>query len=375
MNHYPAFRPVRGLLFKWIQLRMFVNIWWVGLRLYRHPLRAWQGLQALKAHGDKVLLDKKMVKGFKLGAQYGWDMFHPLWPSSAFDKFFRHHLEEVLPSGQAIGVMRRLLVAITKKCPLQCEHCSEWDTLNQADILSREEMQHKIQDLLDYGMSQIVYSGGEPLNRYQDLLHLVRHFSGHASQWIYTSGYGLTLEKAHQLKAAGLEGVAVSLDHHEPAAHNRFRGNAKSFPWVEAAIQHAQQAGLLVSVNLCPTKDYLADDSLPAFMDLMKKWAVPVVNVLEPRAVGHYAGKAVELNQTEKSYLEQHFYRYNFDPDFDAYPILTYPALARKHLPCGGGLSYMLLDYDGTLRPCPFCKTPMELPKPATELVLDRCEA
>ncbi|MEL6675596.1 MAG: radical SAM protein [Bacteroidota bacterium] len=375
MEKYPAFQTVRGWHFKWIQLRMFVNIWRVGLQLYGNPLKAWKGLQALKAHGDHVLLGRKLVKGFKVGHQYGWDMFHPLWPSPAFDKFFYHHLEEVLPSGQPNGVMRRLLVAITKKCPLQCAHCSEWDTLNQQDVLSKMELKDKINDLLAYGMSQIVYSGGEPLNRYADLLYLVKEFSGRTSQWIYSSGYGLTVEKAFQLKAAGLEGVAISLDHHEAAQHNAFRGNHKSYAWVQASIQNAQQAGLLVSVNVCPTKEYIQEARFDQFMELMKSWEVPVVNILEPRAVGHFAGQDVELNQAEKDYLADHFYRYNFDADYDPYPILTYPALARKFLPCGGGVSYLLLDYDGTLRPCPFCKTPMELPKPDPKAIKARCEA
>ncbi len=354
-------KAVRGLEFRLVQLLMFANLYWIGLRLYRQPRKAWQGLRLLLSRGEGVTAGHKLSKAFRINGKYGWDMFHPLWPSPAFNRFFHHHYEEVLPSGQRIGVLRRLLVALTKKCPLQCAHCSEWDTLNQPDVLSREEMEAKIASMVDFGVSQIVYSGGEPLNRFEDLCYLLDRFRSNNSQWIYTSGYGLTLEKALRLKAAGLEGVAISLDHHEPEAHNQFRGNAKSYDWVKKAIAHSQAAGLFVSINCCPTKEYIAEKGIEALMEQLTAWQVPVVNVLEPRAVGHFAGQDVELNPEEKAYLETQFYRYSFEPDFDEYPILTYPALARKHLPCGGGVSYLLLDYDGTLRPCPFCKTPIQL--------------
>ncbi|MDX2246047.1 MAG: radical SAM protein [Bacteroidia bacterium] len=356
-----TWKPVRNLEFRIVQIRMFADIFRQGLRLYRHPLRALQALQKLRQHGKEVLAGQKLHKGFKISGKYGWDMFHPLWPSPAFNKFFYHHLEEVLPSGQNKGVLRRLLVAITKKCPLQCAHCSEWDTLNQKDILSREEYEQKIRAMVNYGVSQIVYSGGEPLNRFADLVYLIERFD-HTSQWIYTSGYGLTPEKATHLKLAGLEGVAVSLDHHIPEEHNAFRGNNRSFFWVENAVRNCLDAGLFVSINICPSREYITAGGIDDFMKLMRAWQIPTVNILEPRAVGHFAGQDVELREEEKKILDECFYRYNFSPAFDDYPVLTYPGISRKYVKCGGGISYLLLDYDGTLRPCPFCKTPMSSP-------------
>lgn len=363
-------KSVGRIEFRIVQVLMFLNIWWVGVRLYKNPAKALIALNALLEHGNKVTAGKKLSKGFRLNGKYGWDMFHPLWPSPAFNRFFYHHLEEILPSGRNSGVLRRLLVAITKKCPLQCEHCSEWDTLNQPDVLSLDEYREKIRSMVSYGVSQIVYSGGEPLNRFKDLLSLLREFR-YTSQWIYTSGYGLTSEKARELKAAGLEGVAVSLDHHLEDAHNAFRGNKRSFDWVRQGVQNCMEAGLLVSINVCPTRAYLAEYGFEPFMELMKEWGVPVVNILEPRAVGHYQGKDVELNDDEKRTLDEVFYRYNFSPEYRSYPILLYPGISRKYVKCGGGISYLLLDYDGTLRPCPFCKTPMD--SPVSQEIL--CEA
>ena len=368
-NAYPGFALVRGLEFRFVQLLMFVQLWYLAWRRYRRFGAATRALRQLLTHGDHVLAGNKLSKGFRLGRKYGWDMFHPLWPSPAFNRFFERHYAELDPNDQS-WPLRRLLIALTKRCPLQCAHCSEWDTLNQPDQLTREELQAKIQGMVDRGVSQLVYSGGEPLSRWSDLLFLLNEFRGQ-SQWIYSSGYGLTLSKARKLKAAGLEGIALSLDHHVPDWHNAFRGNEHSYHWVKQAVAHAQEVGLLVSVNVCPTREYLATQPMEAFMDLMQQWQVATVNVLEPRAVGHFAGQDVNLGEEEKHYLKELFFRYNFDPAYRDYPSLTYPGLTRAHLPCGGGRSYLLLDYDGTLRPCPFCKKPLSLAEPVAE----RCEA
>ncbi|MEM9985459.1 MAG: radical SAM protein [Bacteroidota bacterium] len=370
-NRYPGLHWVRGWEFRWVQLAMLAQLWWIAFRRYGDIKTATRAFRKLISHGDQVLANQKLARGFRINGRYGWDMFHPLWPSPAFNQFFEQHYEELMPLGKKKWPLRRLLIALTKRCPLACAHCSEWDSLNQPDILSREELESKIQGMINRGISQLIYSGGEPLVRWKDLLYLLNRFHGQ-SQWIYSSGHGLTREKAQALKEAGLEGIAISLDHHEPAGHDTFRGSSRSFQWVEKSIQHAQSVGLLVSVNVCPTRNYLDEFGLEAFMELMHRWQVPIVNVLEPRAVGHYAGQEVELLARHKDYLAELFYRYNFSSTHQHYPILTYPGISRRYIPCGGGRSYLLLDYDGTLRPCPFCKTPLSLKEDAR---VARCEA
>lgn len=343
--------------FKWVQLRMLFRIWQQGNALYGNPFKSFEALRALLEHGKKVNNGYPLRKGFRINDQYGWDMFHPLFPGAAFDQFFYQHLEEIRPSGSGKAVLRRLLVAITKKCPLQCEHCSEWDTLNGTDVLSLHELKSKIAEMVHLGASQIVYSGGEPLNRFSDLLALTEHFRNQ-SQWIYTSGYGLTEEKAFLLKDAGLEGIAVSLDHHIPEMHNQFRNNAKAWNAAMDAIQYALAAGFPVALNVCPQRAYIRNGEMEKFLHMAKDLGVHMVNILEPRAVGHWAEADVELESEDVEILTNLFARQN-DPEYATHPILTYPGLARKNTPCGGGLSYLLLDYDGTLRPCPFCKTPI----------------
>lgn len=340
-----------------VRFLMLLNIWWIGTRLYKNPFKAFGVVRSLIQSFTEMMGHKKLVRAFKTDGKYHWDMFNPAWPSKGFDAFFRTHLLELQPVEGTEQLLRRLLIAITKRCPLSCEHCSEADTLYQKDILSFEGFSERIDTFADKGIGQLVYSGGEPLSRFDDLLRFLARYKDRCDQWIYTSAFGLTPEKAKALKAAGLNGAAVSLDHHLEEKHNAFRGNKKSFYWVLEGIKNLQNEGVLVSINVCPTKEYIAEGGPLKMVEFAHQHHISIVNFLEPRAVGAYANKDVELNQEEKDILHELSLKYNFEKSLYAYPTVLFPAGYRKTQPCGGGRSYLLLDYDGTLYPCPFCKT------------------
>jgi Predicted Fe-S oxidoreductases len=179
------------------------------------------------------------------------------------------------------------------------------------------------------------------------------------------------LERAQLLKQAGLNGAAISLDHHLEVEHNAFRGNEKSYYWVLEGIKNLQSVGILVSINVCPTRGFIESDGMSQLIDLVKKLDVPILNILEPRAVGNYQDKAVELLVAHKEHLQTLSNKFNFDKRYYEYPTVLYPAGFRKQIPCGGGKSYLLLDYDGSLYPCPFCK--VKMPKVKSDVAL--CEA
>lgn len=287
-------------------------------------------------------------------------MFNPGFPSKSFDSFFTSHLLEESPINEKdVFPIRRLIIAITKRCPLSCEHCSEADTLYQKDVLSVNEFKTRIDKYTNNGLGQIIYSGGEPLSRLDDLLTLLSTYNNRLDQWVYTSGFGLTPEMAKKLKEAGLNGAAISLDHYNEDAHNIFRGNRKSYYWVVEAIKNLQAEGVLVAINVCPTRQLVESGGAEKMVALANELNVPMVNFLEPRAVGNYQNKNVEYEKMHFDTLLNLSHNYNFDRSNFKYPTVLFPAGYRGKVPCGGGKSYMFLDYDGTLYPCPFCKVKM----------------
>ena len=363
---------VTGIEYQFARLGILLNIWWVGVKLYHNPLISLRVTRRLLGNFTKMLGAKRLVRAYKVDGKYVWDMFNPAWPSKGFSTFFKSHLREIQATANDGSGLRRLLIAITKRCPLSCEHCSEGDTLYQSDRLTYEELEKRISEFVTIGVGQLVYSGGEPLSRFDDLEKLIAHFKRECDQWIYTSGFGLTAERAQRLKIAGLNGAAISLDNHIEEAHNLFRGNSKSYYWVKEAIKNCQAQGILVALNVCPTRGYIESGGVEELIEWAAEQQVEIINILEPRAVGNFYGKDVELSNEHKERLISLVDRFSFNADNVNYPTVLFPAAYRSALPCGGGRSYMLLDFDGALYPCPFCKTRIE--KASSEISLCAAE-
>lgn len=362
---------ITGLKYNLVRVGMIANIWWVGVKLYKNPITAFNVVKGLVQRFSKLMGRKKLIRGFHSQGKYYWDMYNPGWPSKAFDSFFKMHLIEEQPISTDQIPLRRLIMAITKRCPLNCEHCSEAATLHTKDILTYDQLIGIVDPKVEHGVGQLIYSGGEPLSRFNDLVNMLDRYKDRCDQWIYTSAYGLTAEKARKLKLAGLDGAAVSLDHHDPKAHDLFRRSEKSFEWVVEGIKNLNQEGILVSLNVCPTKEYIESGEVEKIIELAKSLDVQMVNFVEPRAVGNYEGQNVELDEKHKKILLGLTQKYNFDHKYLNYPTVLFPAGYRKNISCGGGRSYLFMDYDGSLYPCPFCKTKMPKVKTQTEV----CEA
>lgn len=112
-------------------------------------------------------------------------------------------------------VHRDLRISITDRCNFRCTYCMpaegmEW--LPRDDVLSFEEIERIARLLVDrYGFDSIRLTGGEPTVR-AHLPELVRRLSGLGVDLsITTNGATLGLV-AHDLAAAGLARINVSLD-------------------------------------------------------------------------------------------------------------------------------------------------------------------
>lgn len=352
-------RRIKTFEYNVVRSLMLLNLWWIGCKLFKNPMKSIKIIRSLITRFSKIMGSNKLVRAFYVDGKYYWDMFNPGWPSKGFNTFFKSHLIEEAIDVQPDNSYRRLLIAITKRCPLQCEHCSEIKTLYKKDVLTLNQYQDKIDKFIKNGVGQLVYSGGEPISRLDDLISLIGRYKGKCDQWIYTSAFGLNMDVAKKLKQAGLNGAAISLDHHLESEHNKFRGNSKSYLWALQGIKNLQEVGILVSLNVCPTKDYVDSNGVEEIIKLAKNLNIPIVNILEPRAVGNYEGKDVEYLPEHINKIRHISSKYNFNSKFFNYPTVLFPAGYRDKIPCGGGKSYLLLDYDGTLYPCPFCKVKM----------------
>ena len=114
-----------------VKAGIWVNILWIALRLYRSPVRAGAALRALVALRRKARESRSTFKYARAGNRYFWDFYSPGWPSRAFDRHVENELNRVMPFRPSPHPLHMLLMAITKSCPLECEHYFECETLNK----------------------------------------------------------------------------------------------------------------------------------------------------------------------------------------------------------------------------------------------------
>ena len=348
MIHGPRKRVVKTLL--------WARIAWLAVRAYHNPMRARRVLRRMIAERGKAQRWVTQKYAYVSG-RYFWNLYAPGWPSPAFDRYIERELDRVEPFRGAAPGLQTVVLAITKRCALRCEHCCVWAVLNDRESLSPNDLAAIVARVRSRGTAQLFLSGGEPLRRFEDLMTVAAAAAAEADVWILTSGHGLTAERAVRLRRAGLTGVALSLDHWDPAAHDRFRGLAGAFEWVERGAAHARAAGLLVALSLCPTREFVSEENLERYAGVAARLGASFIQLLEPKAIGHYAGRDVALTPTQQRTLESFADRLNADPSCRDLPGVSYPDYATRAVGCrGAGDRHLYIDTDGSLHPCPFCR-------------------
>ncbi len=348
-------KMIYGMQQKFIKWLMWNNILMVALKKFRNPFTAIQKIKQLKKLRNQYRNQHSPVKYSFACNKYFVNYNTPGWPSKAFNRYVSHLLNRALPGGQTS--LNTLVFAITKKCGFQCEHCCEWENLNKPEVLSKEDLLLIIIRFQQLGVSQIQLSGGEPLNRFNDILFLLDNVSAGTDFWLYTSGYQLTAIKAKLLKNRGLTGITISLDNCDEELHDTFRGKKGSYHRALQAAQYAREAGLAVCFSLCATKQFISIENLIRYAEVAKQARVSFIQILEPKPVGHYAGHDIILNNHHQRILEQFSETINYEKAYSSYPIITYHGYYSRRIGCSGsGKDYLYVDTDGDIHNCPFCQ-------------------
>lgn len=164
---------------------------------------------------------------------------------------------------------------VTRACNLKCVHCYAHATDRKHEKeLTKEEGFSLLNDLADFGVPVVLFSGGEPLVR-QDLLELARHAVGHGMRSVIsTNGTLMTREKAKELKEVGLSYVGVSLDGLEEV-NDRFRGKKGAFRNAITGIKNCQEAGIKVGLRF--TLNRMNVKEVPFIFDLLEEEGIPRV--------------------------------------------------------------------------------------------------
>jgi len=298
-----------------------------------------------------------LKKMYRVGGKYYFNLYAPGWPSRNYDEIIRSELRRMASPAPAASQLRLIFLAVTRKCPMRCEHCFEWDNLNQRETFTRDQLVQIVDLYQRQGVNQIHFAGGEPLVRLRDLIEVITFAQAKSDCYVVTSGFNLTWENAQALKMAGCKGVIVSIDHYLANRHDHFRHHPGIFDQAVAGVRASRKAGMVTAVSVCATREFVDGDHLLPYLQFAHGLGVHFVQVLEPKDVGNYRGKDVLLEERHIQLLEDQFKLVNHSSKYRDYPTLMYHGYHQRRVGCYSGSRSVYIDSGGDVHACPFCHT------------------
>jgi len=163
--------------------------------------------------------------------------------------------------------------------------------------LATADGRNLIDDLAQFGVPVILFSGGEPLAR-KDLPHLAAYAVEKGMRAVIsTNGTLITSQTARTLKDIGLSYVGISLDGME-AINDRFRGVKGAFRSAMEGIENCKKAGIKVGLRFTVNKSNVTE--IPEIFRLIEE--MDISRVCFYHLV--YAGRGSKLVHEDLSHEE-----------------------------------------------------------------------
>ncbi|MFQ5938574.1 MAG: GTP 3',8-cyclase MoaA [Alphaproteobacteria bacterium] len=150
-------------------------------------------------------------------------------------------------------------VSVTDRCDFRCVYCMAEDMtfLPKAEVLTLEELDRLCTAFVRLGVRKLRLTGGEPLVR-RNVMSLIRSLGRHLESGaldeltLTTNGSQLT-KYAHDLRAAGIKRINVSLDTLDSRKFTAITRWGK-LEKVMGGLEAAKDAGLKIKINTVALK-------------------------------------------------------------------------------------------------------------------------
>jgi len=161
----------------------------------------------------------------------------------------------------------------TRRCNLHCVHCySHSRDMPYEGELDTAEAKGLIDDLADFKVPVLLFSGGEPLLR-EDLVELAKYAVDKGIRAVIsTNGTLITKEIARELRKIDLSYVGVSLDGLREV-NDAFRGVKGAFDMAMRGIANCQEAGIKVGLRFTMNRRNYKE--IPDMFDLLEEYEIP----------------------------------------------------------------------------------------------------
>lgn len=161
----------------------------------------------------------------------------------------------------------------TRTCNLKCVHCySGSENKKYSGELSTAQAKAFIDDLAEYGVPVLLFSGGEPLMRH-DIFELIEYTTKKGLRAVLsTNGTLISKDVAQKLKRFNLSYVGISLDGLEEV-NNKFRGNKNAFEMTLTGLRNCREAGIKVGLRFTINKRNASE--IPGIFGLIREEKIP----------------------------------------------------------------------------------------------------
>jgi MoaA/NifB/PqqE/SkfB family radical SAM enzyme len=301
------------------------------------------------------------------GGYKAFSLVSPPMGSPVTRRRIRLIVDNMMHSSEAGAVLAArtphvITVAVTYNCQCECAHCSAVDyqreTAKNDSALSYSELQSGIGQALDLGTTCVILTGGEPL-LFEKIYDLIAGIDRARSVCtLFSNGEFLLEHTVARLKAAGLYGVYVSIDHADPARHDENRGRPGLFAKAARGLRLCQDAGILTGISTYATREKIGNGELDALMDLARELNVLEVFLFDVIPTGRLNGqKECLLSDAEASQIVEFRRKYAEKPDYPRivhqtmFASIAYPCVAEG---CPAAMVQVHLRANGDVSPCDF---------------------
>ncbi|MFP4654332.1 MAG: radical SAM protein [Methanohalobium sp.] len=242
-------------------------------------------------------------------------------------------------------------IGITMRCPNNCIHCGAADVVANPE-LSLDEINDVVSQSIDLGSYLISFDGGETMLR-NDLEDMVENVDkNRAIATVFTSGYGLTEQRALSLKSAGLYAVRVSFDSPFEEVHDKVRGRTGAYQDAINAVKNAKSADILTDMFVVVSPDNI--ENLCDFYNLAVELGVDEISFYEIVAVGRWLHQEDQvLNDRDVSRLET--FQKNMNEKSDGPRVTAFPYfMGPKQFGCFAGRRWVHVTSAGDVLPCAY---------------------
>ncbi|MCJ7560004.1 radical SAM protein, partial [Candidatus Bathyarchaeota archaeon] len=193
------------------------------------------------------------------------------------DPYARRAITDVARSFSYFGIRKPLSIYapflvvwdFTHKCNLNCKHCYSDSGVASQQELSTKEALDVVDQLADFGVTALAFSGGEPLTR-KDFFEVASHaVQSGLYVSVATNGTLLTKENVKKLKQAKINYVEISIDGATSRTHDEFRGVPGAFEKAITGLKNCVEADLCACIATTATKSNL--EEMPLILDLAEE--------------------------------------------------------------------------------------------------------